>query len=300
MAGNFIKGGFVKLEDDNKVIIDNNEAIKKRLEELKNIMPNFQGAFDEDESQDSNSLNDDELSKLVSEDSAGDVADLLSDDGFSAGIDALEVNDVNVIESVSDKRQEEYENIIAAANEEAEAIRNRAQEEGYNEGYSKGLSEGKESGRNELEQEYNRKSNLLDSQLAEKERALNEQYESMINDLEPMLVDKIMDVIMHVTGIELSGNRETIMTILKSALENMDNGKHYLIHVSPEDYDNVKNNISDICKGTGLQEDSFDIIEDNSVAPNGALIESEAGIFDCGLGSQLELLKKKLMLISFE
>lgn len=300
MAGNFIKGGFVKLEDDNKVIIDNNEAIKKRLEELKNIMPNFQGAFDEDESQDSNYLNDDELSKLVSEDSAGDVADLLSDDGFSAGIDALEVNDVNVIESVSDKSQEEYENIIAAANEEAEAIRNRAQEEGYNEGYSKGLSEGKESGRSELEQEYNRKSNLLDSQLAEKERALNEQYESMINDLEPMLVDKIMDVIMHVTGIELSGNRETIMTILKSALENMDNGKHYLIHVSPEDYDNVKNNISDICKGTGLQEDSFDIIEDNSVAPNGALIESEAGIFDCGLGSQLELLKKKLMLISFE
>lgn len=301
MAGNFFKGGLVKLEDSNKIVIDSNEAIKKKLEELRESMIEMEEAS-EDNALDgfSEGINPVQVSLLVSDEN-GKSPDF---DSFSEGISVSDNNAGNVIHSVSDDAKLKYDEIITSANEEAEKIRNEAREQGYNEGFSSGHDEGVNQGildaKTALDNEYNQKKQALENEYNTKMRELTNEYDSKLSDLEPMLVDKIMDIIKHVTGVELAGNRETIIGILKSALENMDSGKHYLIHISPVDFENVKNSKTEIAKGTGLQEEDFDLIEDNSVPANGALIESEAGIFDCGLGSQLELLKKKLVLISFE
>ena len=45
---------------------------------------------------------------------------------------------------------------------------------------------------------------------------------------------------------------------------------------------------------------SIEIVEDNTLSKNECLIETENGVFDCGLGTQLAELKQKLMLLSYE
>ncbi len=45
---------------------------------------------------------------------------------------------------------------------------------------------------------------------------------------------------------------------------------------------------------------TVEIIEDISLRKNECLIETEGGIFDCGLGTQLSELSRKLKLLSYE
>lgn len=45
---------------------------------------------------------------------------------------------------------------------------------------------------------------------------------------------------------------------------------------------------------------NVEIIEDMTLAKNECMIETDSGIYDCGLGTQLEELRKKLMLLAWK
>ena len=45
---------------------------------------------------------------------------------------------------------------------------------------------------------------------------------------------------------------------------------------------------------------NVEIIEDMTLAKNECMIETDSGIYDCGLGTQLEELRKKLMLLAWQ
>ena len=45
---------------------------------------------------------------------------------------------------------------------------------------------------------------------------------------------------------------------------------------------------------------NVEVVEDLTLAKNECLIETDSGIYDCGLGTQLEEVKKKLMLLAFQ
>ena len=55
-----------------------------------------------------------------------------------------------------------------------------------------------------------------------------------------------------------------------------------------------------IAAGTVAPGSTIDIVEDNTLSQNECLIETENGIFDCGLGTQLSELKQQLVLLSYE
>lgn len=295
MAGNFIKGGMVTVKSDKKFVIDSNETVRKKLEDLQEKMQALEEESAEETFVDefAEGLNPVQVAMLVSDDGENaDSSEEAESDGFSAGL--------AVKEAIQERPQ-------PVSQEEIDAIKEAAREEGFNAGHEEGLKSGLADAEEqinlkmqELDLEYNNRLQNLDNEFAKKEDALNADYQQKLADIEPDLVDKIMDIIIKVVGIDLTGNKETVISILNNALGQVDNSRHYLIHVSPDDYLNVKNSKADICEGTGLLEEAFDIISDNSVPSNGAMIESEAGIFDCGLGTQLELLKKQLLLISFQ
>ena len=45
---------------------------------------------------------------------------------------------------------------------------------------------------------------------------------------------------------------------------------------------------------------AVEVVEDATLGKNDCLIETENGIFDCGLGTQLAELRQKLKLLSYE
>ena len=83
-------------------------------------------------------------------------------------------------------------------------------------------------------------------------------------------------------------------------MSQMDSSNHYIIHVSHEDIMNLKEAKDELSKASGIPADYIEIIEDNTVGMNGCMIESDFGIFDCGLDTQLQLLRKQLCLLSYQ
>ena len=70
------------------------------------------------------------------------------------------------------------------------------------------------------------------------------------------------------------------------------------MHVSKDDYSLVSERKEQLLANLG---DSWkvDVIEDVVLGGGQCMIETENGIYDCGLGTQLEELKKKLMLLAW-
>ncbi|MBP5608173.1 MAG: hypothetical protein J6X66_07900 [Lachnospiraceae bacterium] len=275
---NFIKGGFVNVESGKKLTINSNRFVEQRLEELRT---------------------------KISEEPAEVIQE-----GFSEGLDPLlverlvtEPEEENLIkaggamsheelEAAVKAAQEEADAIISSARKEAEQIRGAARDEGREEGYREGLSEAEE----ECKRKYREKELECEARAAAAER----DYQKRSEELEPLLVEKISGIFERVTGARLENDRETILYLLNRALTGVEGNRDYTVHVSSVDYENVKAQKEQVAKGTGILPENFEIVEDSTLAPNSCLIESEGGIWDCSLGTQLSLLVQQLKILSYE
>ena len=274
---NFIKGGYVNVESGKKLTINSNTFVEKRLEELR--------------------------ARMVEE-----PAEVI-EEGFSEGLDPLLVErlvteeDDNVIKAGSAASHEEIEAmlkdakaqaqaIIDAAKKEAEQIRGSARDEGREEGYR--------DGHKEAEEECRRKYREKELECEARASAAERDFQKKSEELEPLLVEKISGIFERVTGARLENDRETVLFLLNRALTGGDSGRNYVVHVSSTDYENVKAQKEQVAKGTGILPESFEIVEDSTLSPNSCLIESEGGIWDCSLGTQLSLLVQQLKILSYE
>lgn len=276
---NFIKGGFVSVESGKKLTINSNTFVEKRLEELR--------------------------SKMVEEPPE------VIEEGFSEGLDPLQVErlvaapeeDSSFIKAGGalsreemDARlkevREEADAILEAARKEAEQIRGAARDEGREEGYRDGRREAEE----ECRRQYREKEQECEARAAAAERDFNKRSE----ELEPLLVEKISGIFERVTGARLENDRDTVLYLLNRALTGVESGRNYVVHVSSVDYENVRAQKEQVAKGTGILPENFEIVEDSTLSPNSCLIESEGGIWDCSLGTQLSLLVQQLKILSYE
>lgn len=280
MSRNIVKGGYVVVSPSDYVTIDSNDLIKQKLEEMKNK----------------------QLEVVESE------AEPEGADGFVEGLDSLQVARLvgdmdeeeatsNVIHPIDlgkavEEAETEASRIISEAESEAVSIKDNARNEGYSSGYNDGMAAANqemEELRTRLEREYETKT-----------RELEEQYKKMAEELEPALVDKLSSIYEHIVGVELSDSKTTVSYLLKKALGTMDSNKNYIIHVSEADYQDVKASLADISKDSGILIDNMEVIEDRSLEKNGCMIESDGGIFEVGLDTQMTLLSKQLRILSMQ
>jgi flagellar assembly protein FliH len=83
-------------------------------------------------------------------------------------------------------------------------------------------------------------------------------------------------------------------------MRHIEGGGTYLIHVSKEDFPFASMQKKELIKGTNINIDSVELLEDATLAKNECMIETGNGVFDCGLGTQLEALSEQLKLLSYE
>ena len=190
-------------------------------------------------------------------------------------------------DSILSAAREEAESIIAAANADAEAIRSRAQADGHDEGYQIGYDEGVSIARE------------AEERCARRESELEAYYAGKLDELEPQFVDKITDIYEHIFMTDLSNKKELVHFLLTDAMRNIEGGKTFLIHVSKEDYEFVLENKDDLTRGLPGTS-TLEVIEDVTLSQSECFIEADSGIFDCGLGTELQLLKKELTLLSYK
>nr|WP_300838337.1 FliH/SctL family protein [uncultured Acetatifactor sp.] len=275
MSSNLVKHIFTTLsEDKEKLVIDNNDRIRRRLEALGIGQGESGGGF---------------VSGLavadvieVPEDAAGNV--------IKAQDEARELLEQAKAQAreTTEQAKAQAESILEEARAKAHAEREQVLEEARRQGYMEGMSKA-QAHEGAMEQEY-----------LEKTQALENEYQQQIDLLEPDLVEAITGIYEHVFHVELSSYREILTGLISDVLHKLEGSRSFIIHVSKDDYAYVSMQKKQILAGAVSENTMVDVVEDAAVSRNECMIETENGIFDCGLGSQLSELKKRLTLLAWE
>lgn len=227
---------------------------------------------------------------------AGIAAEVVDAPGEDTG-NVIKAHEENPQETLEQARSEASE-MLEKAREDAVRIREEAQAQASAE-RAQVLEQARQQGYNEgcvrAQAEYE----ALKEELDAKQKALEAEYQQLIDTLEPRFVDTITGIYEHIFQVELGSYREVLAYLISSTLRGQEGGHEFVIHVSKEDYSYVSTQKRQILAGAVSASCNVDVVEDLALAKNECMIETGSGIFDCGLGTQLEELKNKLMLLAW-
>lgn len=298
LSSNLLKQGysFFLNGTEEKRIIDTNELAAKRLEDLREnlsrqaVSMQAQGEeFAEGFVQGIEAVDVSALLDTADEGSTVLKAETLSGQaqGASDGAHILEEANAQAQEIVDDAKAH-AEQIVQEAREQAENLKKTAADEGRMNGYR----EGKQKAEAEAEG--------LKQRLLAREAQLEEEYQDALSQMEPQLVDAITGIYEHIFHVELHSYRDILVHLIESTLRKAEGNKDFLVHVSREDYSYVsmqKKQLQAVLAGNGV---TLEVIEDVTLGKDECMIETEGGIFDCGLGTQLDQLRSKLLLLAYK
>ena len=284
LSSNLLKRGFTKLSEDDTRVINTNDLVAKRIQELS--------------------------AKMQQTKTVGFVSGLAADkvDALVADAEEPEVepqNCGNVIKAGEDlqKLREDAEaqaaQIVEEAKTQAESILQDARAQAESEKQAV-LEQARKQGLAEAQAQADRIQAQREAEYREKTAGLDAEYQKMIDELEPKFVDTITGIYEHIFHVDLHSYREVLCYLISTTMRNTEDNKSFLIHVSKEDYPYVSMQKKQITAQAASPNASVEIIEDMTLGKGECLIETEGGIFDCGLGTQLAELRQKLKLLSYE
>lgn len=277
------KSGLVTFTEAETRVIDTNELFKKKLEQFTHKIA--ETPVDEISASVSEELCPEQVARLLADDNDEDV--------FKEGIQIKQEESLLVRrDEILKEAQEEAKQILISAEEEAEILKEEAEEQGRQNGWQTGYKEGMSQARKEMEKKSN--------ELAEQKSRLEQEYASLIEELEPAFIDKLTGIYEHIFKVSLSEHKVLIINLIENAMHNLGGAKDYLVHVSKEDYAEVikqKELLLASCSGMNA---TVEVIEDMTLSMGECMIETSGGIYDCSLGTQLSELSKELKLLSYE
>lgn len=260
--------------DEEKRVIDSNTLIQMRLEKLAEERERSEGG-------------------------GGFVSGLVPVDileGPEDGSNVIKAQDE--AKEILSQARAEADALLAQARAEAARIRDEARTQSEVDA-AKALDQAKQRGYVEGMAKAQAHEDAMEQEYLERGRALEETYEQQVSLLEPGFVDTITGIYEHIFHVELASYREVLSGLIASALHNLEGSRSFIIHVSKEDYAYVSMQKKQLTAGIVSEHTSVDVVEDLTLGKNDCVIETENGIFDCGLDTQLSELKRRLMLLAW-
>ncbi len=284
LSSNLFKRGYTKLVEEDTRVINTNELVAKRIRELS--------------------------AKMQQEENTGFVSGLAADkvDALVADTDETEENaqtSGNVIKAGEDLQkmkedaEAEAQKILEDARTQAESILQEARAQAEAEKQSV-LEQAKTRGLQEAEAAAAQMETKRAAEFQKKTASLEAEYQKKMDELEPQFVDTITGIYEHIFHVDLHSYREVLCYLIASTMRRTEDSKSFLIHVSKEDYPYVSMQKKQIMSEAASPNSTVEIIEDQTLGKGECMIETEIGIFDCGLGTQLSELRQKLKLLSYE
>ncbi len=291
---NLYKAGWVRVDGEEKCVIDSNSIVAERIEEWENLrranaaaLPAFDEEGGEGEPEFVSGIEGEELDALFT-DGEGGGSVIKAVDVAGPDLAQIQAEAEEEAERIMAEARAQALEIAAQARRDADIARANAVEEGtrqgYDEGYARGLSE----------------VDGMKQELAEKKRQLEAEFDELLEDLEPRFIETITDVYSHIFGVDLMDNRDILVHLIDSTLRKVESSRTFIVHVSAEDYPHVNMQKQALVEGAVAGRGLIEIIEDIALSKGDCLIETDGGIFDCGVGTQLEELTKKLRVLSYE
>lgn len=297
LYSNVFKAYQVNVQGDDKIVIDNNERVAQKIAQLREVLTSRSEDAADEEGFDgfTGGLDAEQVEALVADVEGDEVSSVIKGRG---SVEEEKVNAAETMAAVSAQAEE----ILASARREADSIKSNALTEALAEieaqrksVYEEAKSQGYDAGYNEaIEQvEQQRKD------LQEQSRRLEAEYQQLVDELEPKFVETLTDIYEKVFQIDLKKEHDIIMHLISSTMHKIEGNSNYLIHVSKEDYPYVNMKKNEALASAISSNASIEIVEDMTLGANDCIIETDGGVFDCGLGTQLEELSQKLRLLSY-
>ena len=283
MFSNLYKAGFVHLGEDARVI-DMNAILEKRLKEeaeRRSRQPEHelvaaQAGFPE-------GLNAEKVDVLLEPDAevaSQQNASIQEQEQLKQKIEEARNELAGLqaqIEQEKEQAQLEIDQMKAKAFEEAN-------EQGYQEGYRKGLDSVQE----------------LQKQCEDERLQQEQEYQKKLEEMEPLMVDTLCDVYSHIFKVEAKEHKELVLKLLQDTLLKVDGTGSIIVHVAKEDYAYVQEQKAALLEEAGMQSSSVEIVSDATLARAQCMIETEGGVYDCSLDTELAELKRRLMLLAYQ
>ena len=279
MSSSILKRGMTVVKQDTKRVIDTNEMVAKKIADLSLSLQGEEAGFSDGFVA---GIAADEVEVLLSDEEQGMEGGQPENESVSeAGMEAIREE---MLQQTREEIAQMWEEERAKLSAERDNVLNEAREQGYQEGS------------NQAQAEWKTKKEELDV----RQQQFMSEYEAMLAEAEPKMVDILTDIYQKVLGIELKNYRDIILYLIENAMKTAEGSREFLIHVSKEDYPYVSMQKKQITANVSGVNSYVEIVEDLTLAKNECMIETDGGIFDCGLGTQLEELADKIKLLSYE
>ena len=283
MFSNLYKAGFVHLGEDARVI-DMNAILEKRLKEeaeRRSRQPEHELVAAQDGF--TEGLNAEKVDVLLEPDAEAasqQNASIQEQEQLKQEIEEARNELAGLqaqIEQEKEQAQLEIDQMKAKAFEEAN-------EQGYQEGYRKGLDSVQE----------------LQKQCEDERLQQEQEYQKKLEEMEPLMVDTLCDVYSHIFKVEAKEHKELVLKLLQDTLLKVDGTGSIIAHVAKEDYAYVQEQKAALLEEAGMQSGSVEIVSDAALARAQCMIETEGGVYDCSLDTELAELKRRLMLLAYQ
>ncbi len=286
---NLFKAGYVSYDSSEARIIDSNELANRKIEAFQEQELKRQRAqMSQDEDYQEGMEGDDFIPGIDME----QLTQLTEDQSMLQPVPPDPQFDMEAMQAEIDLKlqqaQEQADAIIQDAMAQADEIRNNAIEQGRQEGYNAGYQEGVAAAQS------------LQDEIEQQRGDLEKEYQQIVDELEPEMVDILTQIYEHVFNIELREDKGIILHLLKTTLSRIEPGNNLIVHISSDDYDDVMDEKDTLQAAITSPNTTMEIIEDPLLKENECMIESESGVFDCSLGVELSEITRKLKLLSFD
>lgn len=292
MSSNLLKANWFVCNPEDARVIDSNKLIAEKLDKIAKTMQEKSGQNNEGFGMAfSEGLDIQRVTSLVGEGEMTEEGETVSNI-----IKATPVYNGPSPEELIEKAQIEIEEMKAQAREDAireaqtevDRMKRDAYEEGKNSGYDAGYQEAIQS----VQQK--------EQQLQKREIELQTEYENLMQELEPMFIEKLSHIYEQIFGLAVKDYQEIVVYLLSNALQNIGGVRDFIVHISKSEYPYVMEQKAKILTYVGSGNSTVEIVEDMVLKEGECYIETGSGIFDCSLGVQLEELGKELRLLSYE
>lgn len=188
--------------------------------------------------------------------------------------------------------KEEAAQILADANAKAEELVNQANAQ-VDKIQEAAKSKGYEDGKAMLECELEELRAQMQDSYRQKSEELAHDYCEKRENMERELVDVILNVFNKVFHIQFDNKKHILMYLIDDAIMNIEGEKRFRIKVAQSNVLFLENHKEEILDRVG-HDIELEILADSTMDGNDCTIETDSGVFDCSLGTQLENLIKDI------
>ena len=184
-------------------------------------------------------------------------------------------------EVIITQAQSDADEILENARAEADAMKSHYAEEGKKEGYRDGTGQAMQA--------YAEKEAELE---AEKER-MAAAYRDREEQMERVITDAVCDLMERFFNVQFGDNKELLYHLVDNCVLHIESSHQFLIKVNDEGFATLNEKKPELQAAVGADAQR-DIVRDPLLSDGQCIIETDGGVFDCSLDTELKNLIKDI------